>query len=334
MEKNPENLEWVKDLPLQSEDIGFKPEEMISCRKCGRSNPPTRLNCFYCAEDLEIPNELSHTAKLNLRKLEDWEKGFNIIHLPDTEADDPDIAAIARFLSIENEILIQILEVGKPLPLARIGSQKETEIAVQTLSQLGLPCYMVSDEILAADKFPIRLREIEFADDSLVLTAFNTGEKTDIHRGEIVLIVTGAVFESKTEALEKRKKKQTRLLSETQTTADELLIDIYGSDDVIGYRIPAKGFDFSCLGSDKGLLAGENLRHLTAKLRSFAQAAKLVDDYLLNREALGMVWDIERRKDSYGLQRSGFGKTDLKKVVSSNNLLQFTKYSRLHRHLL
>jgi len=197
MEKEADNdkdTEWLNDLPIQAENIGFKPEEMIACKKCGRSNPPNRLNCFYCAADLEISPELSHLAKLNLRKLENWEKGFNIIHFPNADPSEPDIEAAARFLTLEKEVLLQILEVKKPLPLARIESQREAEFAVQTLGEHGLQCSVVSDEILETDRFPVRLRGIEFTE-NLILTSFNTGETTEISSEEILLIVTGEDFE-------------------------------------------------------------------------------------------------------------------------------------------
>ncbi len=57
MEKKTEQIhsdEWLKDIPLQMENPAFNPEEMILCAKCARTNPPTRLKCFYCGAELEI----------------------------------------------------------------------------------------------------------------------------------------------------------------------------------------------------------------------------------------------------------------------------------------
>ena len=322
-------------MPVQSESIAFKPEEMIACRKCGKSNPPTRLNCFYCAAELEISTASAQHAKLNPRKLENWEKGFNIIYFPDISGESsPDLTSIERFLSVDREVLQKVFKINKPLPLARLESHHQAEIAVQNLSLYGLSCLIVSDESLHAERFPVRLRGFEFKRESLVLTSFNTSEKTEILRDDVLMIVTGAVFESKIESVEKRKKKESKVLHETQTSSDEVLIDIYCGDDMTGYRIPVKGFDFSCLGTEKGLLAVENMRRLISKLRGFAPGAIFVDDYLPNRGILDTVWEIEQRKDSLGLQRSGFGKTDFTNIASSNNLQQFTKYSRLQRRLL
>ena len=50
---------------------------MNVCGKCARTNPPTRLNCFYCGAELEISAEQAEFLNLSLRKLESWEKGIN-----------------------------------------------------------------------------------------------------------------------------------------------------------------------------------------------------------------------------------------------------------------
>jgi len=148
------------------------------------------------------------------------------------------------------------------------------------------------------------------------------------------LIVSGAIFQKAVESTESRKKGESKILDATETASDESLIDIYGQHDAHGYRILTKGFDFSCLGAEKGILARENIKKLAGKLRSAAPNAKFVDDYLAVRNVLGAIWEIEQRKDSQGLTRQRFGKFDLSNISSSNNLQQFTKYSRLQRHLL
>ena len=49
--------EWVNNMPVRSENIAFGAEEMITCGKCSRVNPPNRLKCLYCAAALEISAE-------------------------------------------------------------------------------------------------------------------------------------------------------------------------------------------------------------------------------------------------------------------------------------
>jgi hypothetical protein len=326
---------WIKDLPVQAENIAYKPEELNLCGKCSRTNPPNRLKCLYCGAALEISDEQTAKIKPNLRKLENWEKGFNLIFLPgSSEKKEFDSIEAAKILNLEKETLQKIIEAEKPLPLARVDSQREAEIVAQKLKENGLQISLISDETLAPENLPTRLRGLEFDKDRLILIFFNKDEIAEIRSEELALIVSGAVFERKTESIEKRKKGESKILDATETASDEILIDIYSKKDPGGFRIPAKGFDFSCLGAEKGVLAVENMKKLIAKLREFAPEAKFVNDYLSVREVLGNVWEVENRKESQGLKRHSFGKFDFSNVSTSNNLQQFTKYSRLQRQLL
>lgn len=62
------------------------------------------------------------------------------------------------------------------------------------------------------------------------------------------------------------KKGENKLLETDETASDESLIDIYSRQNKIGYRIFAKGFDFSSLENEKQLLAVENMRKLIKKI--------------------------------------------------------------------
>ena len=327
--------EHTKNIPIQTEDIAFKPEEMIACEKCARKNPPNRLKCFYCGAELEIPDEKAANIKPLLRKLENWEKGYNLIYTPNQQSENEfDLSAAAEILKLETETLQKIMQSKNPLPVARAESEKEAGIAAEKLRAQGFDISIVSDEALAAERLPKRLRGLEFDSERLVLIYFNTDEIAEIKREDLILIVSGAVFERKTESIEKRKKGESKILDSTETASDEILIDVYSRENSDGYRILAKGFDFSCLEAEKKITAVENMRKLAAKLRDFAPNAKYVGDYLQVREVLGGVWEIEQKKDSQGLKRHSFGKFDFSKVATSNNIQQFTKYSRLQRHIL
>jgi len=324
-----------KNQPVQTEDIAFKPEEMISCGKCARTNPPNRLKCFYCGAELEMTAEQAANIKPNLRKLENWEKGYNLIYAPNPNGENEfDSAETAKILNLESEDLQKILQTEKTLPLARVESEKEAQITASKLSERGFNISIVSDEALAVDKLPTRLRSLEFDDDKIILIFFNSDEIAEIKREDLVLIVSGAIYERKTESIEKRKKGESKILDATVTASDVGLIDIYSRQNSNGYRILANGFDFSCLETAKGILAVENLKKLAAKLREFAPNAKFVGDYLAVREVLGSVWEIEQRKDSLGLKRHSFGKFDFSNLATSSNLQQFTKYSRLQWQIL
>lgn len=339
MEKKAENIhddQWLKDLPVQAENLHFKPEDLIVCRKCERTNPPTRLNCFYCAAELELNAAQSRFLKPNLRRLEDWEKGFNLISTKTRGVFEPsNLSEIARILKFDEDSLKKIIATDQPLPLARVESLKDAELIQNSLAQFDFQTLIISDADLAVEKPLRRLRSIEFSADKIVLTLFNLNETAEIARNDLALIVAGAVFERRVESMEKRVKKgDNKILQSSETASDEFLIDIYNRQETIGYRIFAKGFDFSSLQTEKGILAAENLKKLAQKLRDFAADAKFDNDYLKIREVLGNVWQVEEKTDSQGIKREAFGSFHLGNVTTVNNLSQFTKYSRLQRQLL
>ena len=321
------------DPQIQSENIAFDPEAMVACSGCSRLNPPNRLKCIYCAKELAIEVADAASIKPTLRKLELWERGFNLV--VGAKLAKPDIKGVGAFLSLDREDVAAVLDNETPLPIARVESENEALIVQERLSQFGVACSIVSDADLAADKPPVRLSRIDFLEGHLALTDFNTSKVVEIDAGEFVLLVPGVLSASKVDSLEKKRRgRETKVIDETATASDETLLDIYTRADPTGYRVHLAGFDFSCLGVDKGLLAGENLRLLIVRLKEHLPNAQLVGDYASVRQALGQVWEVESRKDSRGLQRSGFGKVEFGAVASTNNLNQFTKYSRLQWHLL
>lgn len=327
---------WLKDLPIQSANPAFKPEELIACRKCERANPPTRLECFYCGAELEISEAQSRFLRPNLRKLENWEKGFNVINKGKPENfDQSKLFEIAKILKCGEEFLQKLTAAKKTLPLVRVESQKEAKIVQNLLTKFDFQTLIISDEDLAVEKPLRRLRGIDFMNDKCVFILFNRDEVVEIAGRDLALIVSGAIFERKVESMEKRVKKgDNKILQATETASDEILVDVYSRKDAIGYRIFAKGFDFSCLGTDKGILAIENLKKLVQKLRAFAPEARFDDDYLPMREILGNVWLVEEKNDSQGVKREAFGAFHLGNVTTVSNLSQFTKYSRLQRQHL
>lgn len=339
MEKKTEQIhpdQWLKDLPNEPEIQGFDSESMISCEKCGRKSPPTRLKCLYCGTELKVSAEQTEHLKPALRKLEDWEKGFNIIVLPEKNlGDSAKTGEIANLLHLEKDDIQKIFSVQIPLPLARAETQIEAEVLAKKLKEFEINSQVINDESLNVEKLPKRLRGIEFHDDKLILILFNADEIAEIKFEDISLIVVGAVFERKIEATESMKKKDDKkILDSSEISNDEMLIDIYSKDDPTGYRIASKGFDFSCLGNEKALFAKENMPKLAEKLRSIAPNAKFNSDYLKIREELGKVWSVSQRTDSGGLKRSSMGKLSRTNITSISNLLQFTRYSRLQWHLL
>lgn len=323
----------VFDPKIQTENIAFDRAEMVACTGCGRMNPPTRLRCLYCAAGLAIDASRASAMKPVLRKLELWERGYNIIcKAGDTE---PDLAAVARLLSVEVSDIEMIIGTGTALPVARVEGEQEARVVQTHLENAGLDCYIVADVDLAPDRPPARLSRIDIRAGTLDLIAFNTGEVTILDVADLALLVPGLLVAQRVDMLEKKRRRGiSKVIDETATSSDETILDIYTRTDSAGYRVYPGGFDFSCLGPNKGLLAGENLRALVIALKEHSPRAKLVGNYGAVRHSLDRVWELESRKDPTGLQRSGLGKREFGSVASTNNLNQFTRFSRLQWHLL
>ncbi len=317
---------------IQTESIAFDPQELLTCGNCARQSPPNRLKCIYCGNALSVPGGLTASVKPPLlRKLEIWERGLNLILSEPGAA--TDTIKIASLLSMEPEIVNFILTAGAALPLARTENEKEAMILQTALEQMGVASTLVNDDALTPETPQIRLNRLDFVDDTLGFTDFNTGQVTLVPSGDIALIVTGIISKTKTDSVAK-KGRGGKLLDESATASDEPVLDIYTRADRLGFRIHTTGFDFSCLGDQKSLLARENWGRLVNLLVNISPNAKLVDNYHSIRVILGHVWEIETRTDSLGMRPAGFGRHGFASITSTSNLSQFTKYSRLQWHLL
>jgi hypothetical protein len=328
--------QWLKDLPVTAETPGFKPEEMVACEKCSRQNPPTRLKCFYCGEQLSLGSAQAELAAPTLRQMEVWEKGFNVIltgkHQP---LPGDDIGGIAKLLKREAPEIKSILDKNEALPLVRTDSLAEAEIIRQRLLKSGVETFIWPDEEAGLDQLIRRLRGLEIGEDLITFLPFNKGAAETLPREDLVLMVTGSIFAKRITSTEKRRKNEEKQVVESsETSADEPVIDIYGKDDGIGWRVQTTGFDFSCLGTEKSLLAVENIKRLVGFISGKAPNAKVVSDYLKVRSTLGRVWENGQKMASHKWQRESMGKFHFDNVTAVDNVAQFTKYSRLQWRLL
>ena len=322
------------DIPLSSGPIGFDPAEMTTCPRCGRTNPPNRLNCFYCSESFDSCAVDVSKVKVASRRLENWENGINVIAISSgvPVADDA-VSDVARNTGIDPDALRVAAAGGSTFPLRRVESEAEASVVAANVSRIGLDTVTVPDAALASDNPPVRCRAIILGQTAITFVPFNTGTPVELTRKALTVIVAGTLVETKTEATEKRKGRKSTTEIESVTASETPVLDIYYVDDGRGLRIQATGFDFSCLGPEKEYIAARNLNALCKKLASFATEVKVVSDYDDLRKVLDTVWDVDERTDSMGLKRSGFGKTSIANVTTRCNLSQFTKYSRLHKYL-
>ena len=123
------------------------------------------------------------------------------------------------------------------------------------------------------------------------------------------------------------------ILDSSEFVTDETVVDLYTRKQTMPYRIAANSFDFSCLGSSKGLLAGQNLIRLLQLFRERAPQVEFDDSFNSVRKTLEPVWPSNQQNESSGWRRERPGKYSIGSVMVLNNEMQFSRYSRLLRHL-
>ena len=320
------------DPTIQTENIAFDRTEMITCSHCERANPPNRFKCLYCAGDLKLSSQRADAINVVVRKPESWERGVNIILHGVSDAANTKHAA--TMLSLEQEEIVRIIGAGKSLPLARVESTVEADAVINRLRGLGIDCFAVNDEILAVETPSVRIGGFEFLPGEFAVKNFNTGIYTRFPADEIALIVEGVISKTKVDSVEKRRLRgESKLIDQTSLSTDDRVLDIYPSNQATGFRLSPTGFDFSCLGDQKSLLARENWGLLIDLLKTKLPSAEFVTDYPEIREALETAWPSESRTETKGMIQTGFGKREFGTVAKTSNLEQFNKYSRLRRYL-
>ena len=187
-------LERLKNMPIRGEEIGFSPDELKPCAKCGKQNAPDRAQCLYCGNEFEGVRG----AKLRARELENWEKGFNVV-LVDPPAEDADRAAheLAAMLGTEAEMCKEVLRSGQMLPLARLESETQAGHVVDKLADLGIGSRVIADASLDPQSRPVRLRSIAFDERALKLQPFNAGDEQILPAADLALVVIGTLVDRK-----------------------------------------------------------------------------------------------------------------------------------------
>ncbi len=309
---------------------------MVRCEECLRANPPTRVNCLYCAAFLPRSETAVNLQKPALRPLEKWEQGYNNILLPrpanaTRDLADPELREAADLLRLRPEDLALILSSGTPLPLARTATIDEASLVQRRLTNLGIESCIVSDTESGGEaNNPIKLRAFDI--DEAGIYAFQTPESPSLRVlwSDIVLLVVGRLTVKRVELKEQKQgRAENRILDASEFVTDETVVDFYTRKQRVPYRIKANSFDFSGLGEDKGLLASENISTLVKLIREHAPQAEYDDSFNSLRKALDVVWPPEQQNESSGWRRERPGKYSIGNVTELSNETQFLRYSRL-----
>lgn len=313
----------------------FEPNELVACEKCKRANAPTRMNCLYCGAPLPVTEQSAALRRPALRKLEEWEQGFNVVLHPPSARPAPETAEeLAALLRLDAARLSEMFDAGTTLPVARAASKEEAELIVSRIKARGLDAEVFDDDTLA--RTPVRVRALGFDADALVLMETAEAAPSGVFWDKVALLVVGRVVTRRVE-MEERPSKLSgrgRLADAREVASDEAVLDIYTSDaEHEGFRVLADGFDYSCLGAGKGLLARDNFRTLVAELRARAPRAAFDEEYARLRSLLASAWPPAERNESGGLRRDRPGRLNTESVTVVSNETQFTRYARMRRLL-
>jgi hypothetical protein len=301
--------------------------DLIECESCGRRNAPRRMSCLYCGAKLVIPVERV-ARRPRLRRLEEWERGFNIGLLPQM-LDREKLADLAEWLGDAEGGIARILQSNRGLPFIRLSTSEERDLVCAKLKSLGLRFISLADDELLRE--PSRLRSLRFAD---VVCAGQdiVGRSFIIGWDSIRLIVKGRLYVRRIESVESKKGRREReVIDERELIFDHPALDLY---DRTGrsWRIVASSFDFRCLGERMLLTAEGNFHLLSEAIRERASCA-VYDDYDSVRRLLDDVWPPAEQKASIGWRRGGFLRINTASTTLLTNEAQLTRYGRW-RYLL
>ena len=335
MPKDNENIPFLGPVD-PSEPLGFPAEQMIRCEECLRANPPTRVSCLYCVAPLPVTESSVRLRKPVLRQPEKHQLGYNNILVPAEEVSTEIVDDAAALLKLSPENVQQLMSEGLPLPVARTASREEAELVTLRLGDMGFTCLTVSDEELGlsfSDNVVKRVRGMSFDDERLAI--YHSGaEETGLAWVDVILILPGRLIETTLEIKERMtRKKENEILNTSEFFRDEVVIDFYTVGDRFTWRVGASGFDFSCLGSEKALVANENIGKLQRVIVAKAVNAQFDDSYARVRNLLELVWGTQQETQSSGWRRERPGKLSVGVATTKSNETQFTRYSRLRYYL-
>ena len=316
--------------------LSFSPDQMVRCEECLRANPPTRVNCLYCAAILPTDETTIHLQKPSLRPLEKWEQGYNnILWPPPANVSEPGLSEAAALLRLATADLERILALKMPLPIARAATLEEALLVQRRLANLGIGTRIVPDAELGVEETPsTKVRAIEIDDTGI--RAFQTPETpaNHIHWADFELLVAGRLITRRFELKEQKGgRSEASIVDASEFFSDEPVFELHSKTVSLPCRFSANSFDFSCLGKMKTMVSGENITTLLNRFYENAPHAERDESYNLVRKALDVVWPSQQQHESIGWRRERPGKYTVGSATETSNERQFSRYSRLRYRL-
>lgn len=332
------------DVASEAKPRTFTAGEMISCDACLRANPPTRAACLYCGANLPVTGSerdselageaISSTAGSTADPGENVSDGYYIVLTPNqtNRASESSLSEIASILELQVSELQGVFAGSRSVPVARASTPEQAAQIKEKLQALGIVADAISEQGLALDIPTRKIRALELSDAGFVGVRVSDGGKVSTPWDDLVLIVAGRLLVNRVEVEERRRRGRMQPLGTRELFSDESVLDLYTKSTDSGWRISSSSFDFSCLGSEKAITAFENFSALLNLLRARAPDVEVDASYPGLRAVLANVWPLEPQTRKGDWRRSGAGKYDLATVTTTDNEMQFNRYSRLcHR---
>ena len=308
----------------------FTASELVPCPACSRANPPTRASCLYCGAVLGISVEALPSTVTGTAPEQGAEGVVHVVAVPARSEGREVSAETVQVLNLAPADLNSLWS-ARVAPLYATTATEQAEVISDKLRSVGVEPVTISDAQLNLAEPPKQIAALAISNEALTASVRRAGERVSVPWNDVVLIVLGRLYFTKTEVEQKRDKSK-QVLDERHLTTDEAVLDIYSRADETGWRIRAGSFDFSCLGAEKKPVAFENFRALADVLRRNAPHAVGDDSYVRIRVDLNKIWPLEERAGASERRRTLT--RDINAIATiSDNELQFTRYSRLLRFL-
>ncbi|MCS7079551.1 MAG: hypothetical protein NZ585_05810 [Chloracidobacterium sp.] len=267
----------------------------------------------------------------SLRDAADLEPGYNVIFLPGPTLTSGVVEEVATVGRLTPEQAACLLASPSPVPIARAATAHDAKLLVQRLARSGLRTLILSDTQLAPLQPPRRARALASAGEYLEVLGYDPAAPLRFAWKEISLVVFGTLRFRQVLAREATTRRATKTEREEICTTDEevSVIDFFGPTLATHVRIRADGFDYSCLGAQRSLLAAENHARLGDWLLNSVGDATVVNrDFRTVARALEPIWGLTKTSSRQPFKRAGIGKVSTEMTEYVDNERQFTCFAR------